>query len=92
MIIRILNIGRFEVSGELWKLLVKAEREVMERLRENSCSEEEFRNLYKNLFEIVKHGRRLQPYDLYPTDIILPPESLTLEQVKKIFKSTKLGP
>jgi hypothetical protein len=52
-----------------------------------------FNKEYKNLIDYVrKNGNKIPPEIIKPSDMIIPPSDLTLEEARQIFKGVGLIP
>ncbi|CAD7771149.1 hypothetical protein FHEFKHOI_01196 [Candidatus Methanoperedenaceae archaeon GB50] len=84
MIIRLMGIGQYELDEEYIDDLNRIDNTLVE-IVENE-DHERFEKTYPELIKYVqKHGRPLPDEEIRESDIIIPPDDLTLEEAKKIF-------
>ncbi|MDW7732259.1 MAG: hypothetical protein SCH66_07505 [Methanolobus sp.] len=84
MIIRISEEGQYEVPSSLLDELNVIDNRIVDLVAEEK--EEEYRTQLCKLVEIVRtHGKKLNDGELKESDIILPPEDLTLNEAREIF-------
>ena len=91
MIVRILNEGQYRVSDDLRARLEELDQRAVDALdREN---EEELDGILEQMASLVRgEGERLPPEDLSPSDVIIPPPDLTLEETRELFDEQGLIP
>lgn len=84
MIIRIMEEGQFRVPGELYDKLNEMDNIIVDFVAEER--EKEFRSeLAKLINTIRENGTPLEAEELLESDIIVPPEDLSLEEAKDVF-------
>jgi hypothetical protein len=89
MIVRILGEGQFEVEGSLVDRLNAIDNKIVEHV--NKGDRKEFKNDLARLISAIKEkGEPIDPVDIVPSDIIVPPEDLTLEEARKVFRGEGL--
>ena len=91
MIVRILNEGQYRVSDDIRGRLEELDQRAVEALdREN---EEELDGILEQMAQVVRtQGERLPPEDLSPSDVIIPPPDMTLEETRDLFDEQGLIP
>lgn len=84
MIIRILGEGQFRLHDNQINKVNKIDNQIVEHVKKGNKAEY-LRDL-ANLISTVKElGEPLDPVDIIPSDIIIPPEDLSLEEARKVF-------
>ena len=84
MIVRILGEGQFKLDGKLIDRLNKIDNEIVDHVAKGN--QVEFRKDLYNLISTVKEqGEPLDPVDIIQSDLIIPPEDLSIEEARKIF-------
>lgn len=79
MIARILGIGQFKLDDRHLDSLNKVDNEI------------EFRKDLAKLISIIKkQGKPLDPAEIIPSDIIVPPEDMSFAEAKSIFSEPGL--
>jgi hypothetical protein len=89
MIVRILGEGQFEVEGSLADHLNAIDNKIVEHVRKGDQKEFK-RDLARLISTIKEKGEPIDPVDIISSDIIVPPEDLTLEEAKKVFRGEGL--
>ncbi len=85
MIVRILGDGQFKMDDKLIDRLNKIDNEMVDHVAKGD--QVEFRKDLHSLISAVKErGEPLDPVDLIQSDLIIPPEDLSFEEAKKIFR------
>ena len=91
MIVRVLGEGQFEVDQEVAKGLNDLDEQAERALE--AGSQEEFSELLGRMAEAVRtNGARLPDDDLSPSEAIIPPEDLTLDEARELFDGDGLIP
>jgi hypothetical protein len=91
MIVRILNGGQYTLDGSLFDRLNEIDNRIVKAVEKND--EEEMKSLLKEMLSLVKNnGKPLDAKEIVVSDIILPPEDLTLEDAVNIFAGSGLIP
>jgi len=91
MIIRIVNEGQYEVSADLLDDLNKLDNEIVGLLE--SGDETGFREVLKEFISMVRtNGKPLDPDVIMESDLIVPPEDLTLSEAVRVFSGEGLIP
>ena len=91
MIVRILNEGQYRVSDDIRARLEELDRRAVEALDRET--EEELDGILEQMAQVVRtQGERLPPEDLSPSDVIIPPPDMTLEETRELFDEQGLIP
>lgn len=91
MIVRVLGEGQFEVDEEVAKGLNDLDEQAEQALE--AGDQEQFSELLGRMAEAVRtNGARLPDEDLSPSEAIIPPEDLTLEEARELFEGDGLIP
>jgi hypothetical protein len=91
MIVRILNGGQYTLDGSLFDRLNEIDNRIVKAVEKND--EEKMKSLLKEMLSLVKNnGKPLDAREIVVSDIILPPEDLTLEDAVNIFAGSGLIP
>ena len=91
MIVRVMGEGQFEVDDEVAKGLNDLDEQAEHALQ--SGERERFTELLERMAEAVRtNGTRLADEDLSPSEAIVPPPDLTLEEAEELFEGEGLIP
>lgn len=91
MIVRLMNEGQYRVSDDLKERLSELDDEAAAALERND--EEALDGYLEQMAELVRsQGQPLPPEDLSPSDAIIPPSDLTLEETRELFSDEGLIP
>lgn len=95
MIVRLMGEGQYEIDKKYMDTVNKIDNNIVKIL--NSGDEKAitaaFNAEYKKLIEYVrKNSKKMPPEIIKPSDIIIPPADLTLEEAQKIFTGEGLIP
>ena len=91
MIVRVMGEGQFEIDDEVAKGLNELDEQAEQALQ--SEDEEQLAELLERMAEAVRtNGARLPDEDLTPSEGIIPPPDLTLEEAKELFDGEGLIP
>ena len=91
MIIRIMNEGQYEVNDDLLDALNKLDNEIVELLE--SGDETKFREVLREFVSMIReNGKPLSADVIVESDLIVPPEDLTLSEATRIFSGEGLIP
>ena len=91
MIVRVLGEGQFEVDDEVAKGLNDLDDEAERALE--AGDESQLSELLVRMAEAVRtNGTRLPEADLSPSEAIIPPEDLSLEEARRLFDDDGLIP
>ena len=91
MIIRVVNEGQYEVSSSLLDALNELDNEIVGLIE--SGDETKFRDVLMEFISMIReNGKPLDPDVIVESDLIVPPEDLTLSEAMKIFSGEGLIP
>jgi hypothetical protein len=91
VIVRIMGEGQWRVDEETIKELDSLDNEGARALEQGD--EEGLRRLLATMAERVRgRGERLPDADLHPSDAIVPPEDLTLDEAHELWEGEGLIP
>ena len=91
MIIRVVNEGQYEVSDSLLDALNELDNEIVGLIE--SGDETRFRDVLRNFISMIReNGKPLDPDVIVESDLIVPPEDLTLSEAAKVFRGEGLIP
>lgn len=91
MIVRVLGEGQFEVDDEVAKGLNDLDDQAERALE--AGDESQLSELLVRMAEAVRtNGTRLPEEDLSPSEAIIPPEDLSLEEARRLFEEEGLIP
>ncbi len=87
MIIRVLGKGQYLVNSSLFDRLNKIDNDIVEHVKNGD--EKGFRaGLAELIGVIVKEGKPVDPKTIVESDIIVPPDDLTLSEARDVFRHT----
>ena len=90
MIVRLMNEGQFRVGDEVLQQLDRLDDEAVAALE--AGDEETLDARLAAMWELVQtRGERLPDADLHPSDAIVPPADLTLEETRALFAGDGSG-
>ena len=91
MIIRVITEGQYEVNDSLLDALNKLDNEIVGLIE--SGDETKFRDVLKEFISMIReNGKPLDTDVIVESDLIVPPEDLTLSEAVKIFSGEGLIP
>jgi hypothetical protein len=91
MIVRLMGEGQFRLADEAGDALNELDDAAVSALE--SGDEESFRARLRELAQAVRDGgERLPDADLHPSDVIVPPDDLSLEEARELFSGDGLIP
>jgi chromosome condensin MukBEF complex kleisin-like MukF subunit len=91
VIVRLMGEGQFEVDDEAAHALNALDEAAVAALE--SGDEEGFRARLRELAQAVRErGTQLEDADLRPSDAIVPPDDLSLEEARELFSGEGLIP
>jgi PspAA-like protein len=91
MIVRLMGEGQFEVDDDLASELNELDQTALEALEAND--EERLDGILEQMAELVRsRGSQLPDEDLHPSDAIIPPVDLTLEETRELMSDDGLIP
>jgi hypothetical protein len=90
VIVRLMNEGQFRVSDDLLQQLDRLDDEAAVALERDD--EEALDARLAEMWKLVEsEGERLPDDDLHPSDAIIPPPDLTLEETRELFAGDGTG-
>jgi hypothetical protein len=91
MIIRIMGDQQYEVKSSIVDRLNKIDNKIVELVTKGD--EKNFKKELAKMINLVrKKGKPLDPKVIVESQIIVPPEDLTIEEAKKIFTGEGIIP
>ena len=91
MIVRVMGEGQYEVDDEVAKGLNELDEQAAGALE--AGDEERLAELLRRMADAVRlNGARLPDEDLSPSEAIVPPEDLSLEEARELFEGEGLIP
>jgi hypothetical protein len=91
VIVRVMGEGQFEIDDEVAKGLNELDEQAEQALEAGDT--EQLADLLERMAEAVRtNGARLPDEDLSPSEGIVPPPDLTLEEAKELFEGEGLIP
>ena len=91
MIVRLLTEGQYEVSEELQQRLNELDDRAMAAL--DGGDEPELDRQLEEMWRLVQaEGQRLPDHDLRPSEVVIPPADMTLEETRVLFSEDGLIP
>ena len=84
MIIRILGDGQFRLDDNLVEKINKIDNKIVDHVSRGN--KEEYAQDLANLISTIKElAEPVDPVEILPSDIIIPPSDLSFEEAKKVF-------
>ncbi|HSD57705.1 MAG TPA: hypothetical protein VLB04_05945 [Methanotrichaceae archaeon] len=84
MIIRIMGEGQYRVDSCLLDDLNKIDNKIVEHVSKGD--QKKFKkDLVQMISTIKEKGEPLDPVEILPSDIIVPPEDLTFDEARRVF-------
>nr|WP_290670222.1 hypothetical protein [Ardenticatena sp.] len=91
MIVRISTVGQYRVSEDLLDRLNALDNDLVASIQESD--EATFREKYQAMLDLVqREGEPVGEDEIVPSDIILPPPDLSLEEARTLFTGEGLVP
>jgi len=91
VIVRLMGEGQFRVDDGVLERLNALDDEAMSALEGNDESELDAK--LDEMWDLVRSkGERLPDEDLSPSDVLLPPSDLTLDETRQLFAEDGLVP
>jgi chromosome condensin MukBEF complex kleisin-like MukF subunit len=91
VIVRLMGEGQFEVDDEVAKGLNALDEQAAQALEVGD--EEKLSELLRRMAEAVRtNGARVPDEHLDPSDTIIPPDDLSLEEARRLFEDEGLIP
>ena len=89
MIVRILGEGQFRADEALVKELNRIDNRLVAHVEKGD--QRSFQNDLRELISLVRtRGEPIDPVDLLPSSIIVPPEDLSLDEARRVFRGAGL--
>ncbi|MCZ7402729.1 MAG: hypothetical protein O8C61_10960 [Candidatus Methanoperedens sp.] len=95
MIVRLMGEGQYEIDKKHLDAVNKIDNNIVKIVsgKDEKAAVAAFKTEYKKLSDYVrKNGKKIPHEILKPSDLIIPPADLTLEEARKIFKGEGLIP
>jgi hypothetical protein len=95
MIVRLMGEGQFEIDKKHLDAVNKIDNNIVKIVngKDEKAIEMAFKTEYKKLIDYVRNNGKNIPQEIIkPSDIIIPPADLTLEEARKIFTGEGLIP
>jgi hypothetical protein len=84
MIIRILSEGQFRLDDKLLGELNRIDNRIVDHVQKGD--EKGFRKDLARLISTIKEqGEPVDPVDIFPSAIIVPPEDMSFEEARQVF-------
>ena len=91
MIVRLMGEGQFEVEDGLREQLDELDDRAQKALDDND--EAGLDDMLDEMWQLVRNrGARVPDEEISPSDLIIPPSDLTLEETRKLFSDEGLIP
>ncbi|MCZ7393647.1 MAG: hypothetical protein ABOK23_06470 [Candidatus Methanoperedens sp.] len=91
MIVRLMGEGQFEIDKKHMDEINKIDNNIVKIV--NKGDQKVFKSEFKKLNDYVrKYGKPIAHEILKPSDLIVPPADISLEEARKIFKGEGLVP
>lgn len=91
MIVRLMGEGQYRVEDDLREQLNELDDRAVAALEQDD--EPALDDLIDEMWQLVRErGEHLADEDLSPSDLIIPPSDLSLEETKKLFSEDGLVP
>jgi hypothetical protein len=91
MIVRLMGEGQYRVQDDLREQLNELDDRAVAALEQND--EPKLDDMLDQMWQLVRErGEHLADEDLSPSDLIIPPSDLSLEETKKLFSEDGLVP
>jgi hypothetical protein len=91
VIVRLMGEGQFRVPDDVREELNALDQEAMEAL--DAEDETELDKRLDDMWDLVRErGEPLDAGDLSPSDVVVPPSDLTLQETRKLFAEDGLIP
>jgi hypothetical protein len=91
VIVRLMGEGQYRVADSVRERLNALDDEAMQALEAND--EQRLDSKLQDMWDLVQaEGDPLPPDDLSPSDVLIPPADLTLEETRELFQDEGLIP
>jgi CBS domain-containing protein len=84
MIIRIMGEGQYRVDSCLLDDLNKIDNRIVDHVSKGDLKKFK-KDLVQMISTIKEKGEPLDPVEIMPSDIIVPPEDLTMDEARRVF-------
>ncbi len=84
MIIRIMGEGQYRVDSCILDDLNKIDNRIVDHVSKGDLKKFK-KDLDQMISTIKEKGEPLDPVEILPSDIIVPPEDLTLDEARRVF-------
>jgi hypothetical protein len=89
MIIRIMGEGQYRVDSCLLDDLNKIDNRIVDHVSKGD--QKKFKKDLGQMISTIKEkGEPLDPAEILPSDVIVPPENLTLDEARRVFSGQGL--
>jgi chromosome condensin MukBEF complex kleisin-like MukF subunit len=90
VIVRLMGEGQYEVDDEVAKGLNDLDEQAGQAIE--AGNEEQLAQLLRRMAEAVRtNGSRLADEDLSPSEAVIPPDDLSLEEARRLFEENGEG-
>jgi len=91
MIARLMNEGQYRIDESVHERLNEIDERAAKALEDGN--EEELDMLLQRMWDLVQaEGERVPDDELAPSELVIPPPDLTLEETRKLFSDDGLIP
>ena len=91
MIVRLMGEGQYRVDDDVREQLNQLDGQALAALEQDD--EPALDGMLDEMWQVVRdRGERLADEDLSPSDLVIPPSDLTLEETRKLFSEEGLVP
>jgi hypothetical protein len=91
MIVRLMGEGQYRVDDDVREQLNQLDDQALAALEQDD--EPALDGMLDEMWQVVRdRGERLADEDLSPSDLVIPPSDLTLEETRKLFSEEGLVP
>jgi hypothetical protein len=91
MIVRLMNEGQYRIDEGVHERLNEIDERAVKALDDGN--EEELDMLLQRMWDLVQaEGERTADDELAPSDLVIPPPDLTLDETRKLFSDDGLIP
>jgi hypothetical protein len=91
MIVRLMGEGQYRIDDGAREQLNELDNQALAALEQDD--EPALDGMLDQMWQIVRdRGERLPDEDLSPSDLVIPPSDLTLEETRKLFSEEGLVP
>ncbi len=95
MIVRLMGEGQYEIDKKHTNELNKIDNNIVKIVngKDEKAAMPAFRTELTKLHDYVRRNGKKVPHEIIkPSDLIIPPEDITLEEARKIFRGEGLIP